>query len=158
MIDSTAHVIKGAVLGALGGLLLPVVWMSVIFGGPTFIAQFSDGSSLPAILTSLIAIPFSTMWRGLLEGGLITTTIFGLVSGILIAILTLALRSTMDKRRSALVAGALALLVFVLVALTQSIEITLATGLIGAQIWVLGVLYVAGAAWLGYKLREVYIA
>jgi hypothetical protein len=157
-IDAIAQIIKGVLLGALGGLLIPTAWMSVVFGGPTFIQQFSDGSNIVVILTSLIAIPFSTLWRGLLDGGLLTTVLFGAATGAVIGLLTLIIRQFTTKRASAIVSAGLALVVVVVLVLTQSGQITLATGLTGAQIWVLAALYVLGAAWLGYTLREVSVA
>lgn len=157
-IDSIAHIIKGLVLGALGGLLIPVVLMSIVFGGPGFIKQLNDGTSVPVILTSLISIPFSALFTGLIEGGLLTTIEFGVVTGGFLAIVTLLIRQFVTKRTSALVCGVLALVIAIVVVLTNSNQITLSTGLAGVQVWVLAALYVLGCAWLGYKLREVSVA
>ena len=157
-IDSIAHAIKGTFLGALGGLLLPVVWMSIVFGGPGFVRQLNDGSSIFVILTSLIAIPFSTAWRGLFDGGLITTIEFGAAAGLVIAIVTLVFRQALTKRTAAIVCGVFALVVAVALIVMQSSQITLATGLIDLQIWVLAALFIVASAWLAYKMRDVYVA
>lgn len=158
VIDSVALLIKGFLLGGLGGLLLPALWMSIVFGGPTFVWQFSDGSNILAILTSLITIPFSTLFQGLLEGGLISATLFGAVSGVAVGAVVLLLRRFANRRAMALICGTLALIIALVIVLTRGPEITFATGLSGAQVWVLCVLYVAAIAWLGWKLREVSAA
>jgi len=158
MIDSIAHTIKGFALGAIAGLVVPAAWMTIVFGGPTFIKQFSDGRNIAVILTSIISIPFSILFQGLMGGGLLTMVIFGAASGVVVAILTLIVRPVMSKRMTAILCAVLALIVAIILVLTQSAEITLSTGLVSAQTWVLAALYVMFAAWLGYKLREVYIA
>lgn len=145
-------VLKGVLIGGLGGLVLPAIWMSLVFGLRGFLAQFTDGTSLPVILTSLISIPFSTMFRGLLEGGLLTTTVFGALSGAAVAVLAVILRRFLDRRATAIACGVMAFAVAALMVFTQGSEITLATGLIGAQIWVLVLMYAAMVAWLGYIL------
>ena len=158
MIDSIAHTIKGFALGALAGLVLPVAWMTVVFGGPTFIKQFSDGRAITVILTSIISIPFSIMFQGLFGGGLLTLVIFGAASGVVIAIITLIVRPIMPKQTTAILCAVLALIAAVMLVLTQSSEITLSTGLVGTQVWVLASLFILFAGWLGYKMRDVYIA
>jgi len=157
-IDSIAHTIKGTVLGALAGLALPVVWMTIVFGGPALVKEFSDGRAITVILTSLISIPFSILFQGLVSGGLLSLIAFGAATGFVIAIITLIVRGFATKQAAAAFCAALAFIAAVFLVLTQSPGITLATGLTGGQIWVLAALYVLAAAWLGYKLRDVYIA
>ena len=60
----------------------------------------------------------------------------------------------MNKRAISVIAVVAALIAALLMGLTQSAEITLDTGLIGWQIWVLLALYVISFAALAYKLRE----
>ena len=158
MIDSIAHIIKGFALGGLAGLFVPTAWMTIVFGGPTFVKEFSDGRAIAVILTSIISIPFSILFQGLFGGGLLTTVIFGAASGIVIAIVTLIVRPFTTKQSASILCAVLALIAAVILVLTQSSEITLSTGLVGAQIWVLAGLYILTTAWLGYKLRDVYIA
>jgi hypothetical protein len=64
----------------------------------------------------------------------------------------------MTKRNTALVIGGVALVVAILIGLTQSNEITLSLGLTGAQIWVLLALYTVCFAALAFKLREPGVA
>jgi hypothetical protein len=153
-LDAFAMVLKGFLLGGLGGLVLPTIWMAIVFGSPGFFRQFTDGTSLPVILTSVISIPFSTMFRGLIEGGLVQTIVFGAVSGAAVAIVALLLRRFLERRWVAVVCSIMALAVGAALVYTQSSEITLATGLFGAQIWVLVLMYVAMIAWLGYTLPQ----
>ncbi|MFN4294749.1 MAG: hypothetical protein ACK4JD_11505, partial [Thermoflexales bacterium] len=68
MIDAIAFLVKGALIGGLGGLVLPTVWLSLVFGFRPFLEQFTDGSSILQIVASLIAVPFSALFTGLLEG------------------------------------------------------------------------------------------
>lgn len=86
MIDAIALIVKGALIGGLGGLLLPTLLISIVFNGSAFIHQFSNGSGVLAIVTSLITIPFSALFVGLLEGGLVTTAVFGMATGAAVAL------------------------------------------------------------------------
>ncbi len=157
MINAIALIIKGALIGGLGGLLVPATWMALVFGLGPFLQQFADNQSIFVILTSLISIPFSILFQGLLEGGLILTTIFGAASGAAVAILVLVLQR-FSKRVATVVVGILALIVAVVIGLTQSAQITLALGLTGVQIWVLLALYAVCFAALAFKLREPSVA
>ncbi len=153
-IDAIALVIKGAILGGLGGLILPALWMSIVFNGAEFIQQFTNGTNVLVIATSVIAIPFTVLFQGLIGGGLRDTLLFGAVTGAVVALLIAILGHFTSKRNVTIVtvlAGVLAALVLVL---TQSNEITLSLGLEGAQIWVLALLYALLVAWLSYSLRN----
>jgi hypothetical protein len=152
MIDAIAFIIKGALAGALGGLILPAAWMSLVFGAQPFFRQFSDGSGIFQILTSLVVIPFGTLFVGLIEGGLVTTTLFGAASGAAVGLLVLALRRFVRRPVIGGIAGLLALAVAVFLVALRSDEIALATGLVGLPAWVLLVLYVVAVAWLGWRL------
>ena len=98
------------------------------------------------------------MFQGLFGGGLMTLVIFGAASGVVIAIVTLIVRPIMSKQTTAILCAVLALIAAVMLVLTQSSEITLSTGLVGTQVWVLASLFILFAGWLGYKMRDVYIA
>jgi hypothetical protein len=154
-IDTIALVIKGVLLGGLGGLILPTLWMSIVFSGADFLQQFTNGTNVLVIATSVIAIPFSVMFRGLIEGGLRDTTLFGAATGAVVAILLAILSRFTTKRNAALVVIAVGVVVGLLLALTQTDQITLALGLQGVQIWVLMLLYVLLVAWLSRSLRDV---
>jgi hypothetical protein len=158
LIDSVARVIKGFLLGGLGGLLLPTAWMAIVFNGSAFLGQFTDGTSIYVILTSMIAMPFSTLFQGLLEGGLLQTALFGAASGAAIAVLGLVLRRFVSRRGIAIISGVLALIVAIALVVTQSPQIMFATGLVGAQIWVLCAIYVVALTWLSYWLNQVAVA
>ncbi len=153
MIDAIAFLIKGALIGGLGGLMLPAALMSLVFGLHPFLQQFTDGSSILQIVTSLIAIPFSTLFTGLIEGGLVTTALFGAASGGAVALLVLALRRFVGRPVIAVIAGILAGVVATLLAVTQAGEITLATGLTGPGLWLLLATYVAAVVWLGWRMQ-----
>lgn len=152
MIDAIAFIIKAGLAGGLGGLVFPAAWMSLVFGAQPFLRQFSDGSSAFEILTSLVAIPFSTLFVGLIEGGLVTTTLFGAASGAAVGVLVLALRRFARRPVIGGVSGLLALATAVFLALERAGEVALATGLVGPPAWALLALYVAAAAWLGWRL------
>jgi hypothetical protein len=154
-IDTIALVIKGVLLGGLGGLILPTLWMSIVFSGADFLQQFTNGTNVLVIATSLIAIPFSTMFTGLIEGGLRDTMLFGAITGAVIAVLIAILGRFMFKRNVVLVIIGLGVVAAFLLVLTQSQQITLSLGLQGAQIWVLALLYVLLVAWLSRSLRDV---
>jgi hypothetical protein len=154
MINATALVIKGALLGGLGGLIVPALWMALVFGAQPFLRQFTDGSNIIVILTSLISIPFSVLFQGLLEGGLIETTIVGAASGAVVAILVMALRRLVSKRLLPFVVAAIAAVAALIFGLTQTSRLVLATGLGGWQIWGLLALYVISLAFLASALRE----
>ncbi|MFC1465124.1 MAG: hypothetical protein ACFLMY_09770 [Candidatus Brachytrichaceae bacterium NZ_4S206] len=153
MIDAIAFLVKGALIGGLGGLVLPTVWISLVFGLRPFLEQFTDGSGILQIVTSLIAIPFSTLFTGLLEGGLVTTTLFGAASGAGVALLVLALRRFIGRPVIAGIAGALAAAAAIFLASTRSAEIALLTGLTGPSLWLLLAAYVAVVIWLGWRLQ-----
>ncbi|MCS6849417.1 MAG: hypothetical protein RMN52_17085 [Anaerolineae bacterium] len=153
MIDAIAFLVKGALIGGLGGLVLPTVWISLVFGLRPFLEQFTDGSSILQIVTSLIAIPFSTLFTGLLEGGLVTTTLFGAASGAGVALLVLVLRRFIGRTAIAVVAGVVAAGVSLFLGTTRSNEIALMTGLAGPNLWVLLAAYVVIVAWLGRQLQ-----
>ena len=153
-IDTIALVVKGVLLGGLGGLILPTLWMSIVFNGSEFLQQFSNGTNVLIIATSLIAIPFSVMFRGLIEGGLRDTTLFGAATGAVVAVLLAVLSRFTTKRNAALVVIAVGVVVALLLALTQSDQITLSLGLQGPQIWVLVLLYVLLVAWLSRSLHD----
>ncbi|GIV83173.1 MAG: hypothetical protein KatS3mg052_0180 [Candidatus Roseilinea sp.] len=153
MIDAVAFLIKGALIGGLGGLILPTVWVSLFFGLRPFLQQFTDGSGILQILASLIAIPFGAFFIGLLEGGLIVTTLFGAASGAGVAMLVLALRRFVSRLAIAGIAGALAAMAAVFLMYTRSSEVTLATGLAGPGLWSLLATYVAVVIWLGWRLQ-----
>lgn len=153
-IDAIALVIKGAILGGLGGLILPALWMSIVFNGAEFIQQFTNGTNVLVIATSVIAIPFTVLFQGLIGGGLRDTLLFGAATGAVVALLIAILGHFISKRNVTIiiiVAGVLAALALVL---TQSNEITLSLGLEGAQIWVLALLYALLVAWLSHSLRN----
>jgi hypothetical protein len=152
MFDAIAFIIKGALVGALGGLVLPAGWMSLVFGAQPFLRQLSDGSGIFEILTSLVVIPFGTLFVGLVEGGLVTTTLFGAASGAVIGLLVLILRRFATRAVIGVIVGLLALAVAILLAVGKADEMALATGLAGLPAWVLLALYVAAAAWLGWRL------
>jgi hypothetical protein len=154
MINATALVIKGALLGGLGGLVVPTLWMTLVFGVQPFLQQFSNGSNIVVILTSLISIPFSIMFQGLLEGGLIETILVGAASGAVVAILVMVLKRFVNKRALPFVIAGIAAVAALIFGLTQAARLTLATGLGGWQIWVLLVLYVVSFALLAAQLRE----
>lgn len=153
MIDAIAFLVKGALIGGLGGLILPTVWISLVFGLRPFLEQFTDGSGILQIVTSLIAIPFSTLFTGLLEGGLVTTALFGAASGTGVALLVLALRRFIGRPIIAGIAGALAAVAAIFLASTRSAEIALLTGLTGPSLWLLLAAYVAVVVWLGWRLQ-----
>lgn len=153
MIDAIAFLVKGALIGGLGGLILPTVWISLVFGLRPFLEQFTDGSGILQIVTSLIAIPFSTLFTGLLEGGLVTTALFGAASGAGVALLVLALRRFIGRPIIAGIAGALAAGAAIFLASTRSAEIALLTGLTGPSLWLLLAAYVAVVVWLGWRLQ-----
>ncbi|MCS7056030.1 MAG: hypothetical protein NZM18_07675 [Thermoflexales bacterium] len=153
MIDAIALLIKGALIGGLGGLILPTVWLSLVFGLRPFLAQFGDGSSILTILTSLIAIPFGTLFTGLLEGGLVATTLFGAASGGGVALLVLLLRRFIGRPLIAAIAGVLAAGAAVFLAAARSSEIALMIGLTGPSLWLLLAAYVAVVVWLGWRLQ-----
>lgn len=153
MIDAIAFLVKGALIGGLGGLILPTVWISLVFGLRPFLEQFTDGSGILQIVTSLIAIPFSTLFTGLLEGGLVTTALFGAASGAVVALLVLALRRFIGRPIIAGIAGALAAGAAIFLASTRSAEIALLTGLTGPSLWLLLAAYVAVVVWLGWRLQ-----
>ncbi len=153
MIDAIAFLVKGALIGGLGGLTLPTVWLSLSFGLRPFLMQFADGSGVLQIITSLIAIPFSTLFTGLLEGGLVVTTLFGAASGAGVALLVLALRRFIGRPAIAGIAGALAAIAAIFLASTRSAEVALVTGLAGPSLWLLLTAYVAIVIWLGWRLQ-----
>lgn len=153
MIDAIAFLVKGALIGGLGGLVLPTVWISTVFGLRPFLQQFTDGSSIVEIVTSLIAIPFSTLFTGLLEGGLVTTTLFGAASGAGVALLVLTLRRFVGRPLIAAIAGALAAAGAIFLAFTRAPEIALMTGLTGPNLWPLLAAYVAIVVWLAWRLQ-----
>ncbi|PJF46868.1 MAG: hypothetical protein D6709_06075 [Chloroflexi bacterium] len=153
MIDAVAFLIKGALIGGLGGLILPTVWVSLFFGLRRFLQQFTDGSDILQILASLIVIPFGAFFTGLLEGGLIVTTLFGAASGVGVALLVLALRRFISRLAIAGIAGALAAMAAVFLTSTRSSEVTLATGLAGPSLWSLLAAYVAVVIWLSWRLQ-----
>jgi hypothetical protein len=154
-IDTIALIIKGVLLGGLGGVVLPTLWMSIVFSGAEFLQQFTNGTSVLAILTSVFTIPFSIMFTGLVEGGLRDTAMFGAITGAVVALLLSILSRFTSKRNAALVIIGAGVIVALLLVLTQSNMITLSLGLQGAQIWVLALLYVLMVAWLSRSLREV---
>lgn len=153
-IDLIALAIKGAILGGLGGVLLPTLWMSIVFSGADFLAQFTNGTNVLVIATSVIAIPFTILFQGLIGGGLRDTFVVGAVSGMVVALLIAILTKFTSKRNAALVITVLGVIAALVLVLTQSNEITLALGLEGLQIWVLGLLYVLLIAWLSQSLRN----
>lgn len=158
MINATALIVKGALLGGLGGLIVPTLWMTLVFGSQPFLQQFTNGSNIVVILTSLISIPFSIMFQGLLEGGLIETILVGAASGAGVAILVMVLRRFVSKRALPFVIAAIAAVAALIFGLTQATRLTLATGLGGWQIWVLLGLYVISFALLASWLREPGVA
>lgn len=153
-IDLIALTIKGAILGGLGGVLLPTLWMAIVFNGADFLQQFTNGTNVLVIATSVIAIPFTILFQGLIGGGLRDTLVFGAATGVVVALLIAILNRFTSKRNSALVIIAIGVVAALLLVLTQSNEITLALGLEGAQIWVLALLYVLLVAWLSRSLRN----
>ena len=153
-IDAIALVIKGAILGGLGGLILPALWMSIVFNGAEFIQQFTNGTNILVIATSVIAIPFTVLFQGLIGGGLRDTLLFGAVTGSVVALLIAILGHFTSKRNATIVIVLAGVLAALALALTQSNEITLSLGLEGAQIWVLALLYALLVAWLSYSLRN----
>ncbi len=153
-IDAIALVIKGAILGGLGGLILPALWMSIVFNGAEFIQQFTNGTNVLVIATSVIAIPFTVLFQGLIGGGLRDTLLFGAVTGAVVALLIAILGHFTSKRNATIVIVLAGVLAALALALTQSNEITLSLGLEGAQIWVLALLYALLVAWLSYSLRN----
>lgn len=158
MIDAIALIVKGALIGGLGGLLLPTLLISIVFNGSAFIHQFSNGSGVLAIVTSLITIPFSTLFVGLLEGGLVTTAVFGMATGAAVALVVALSRRFGGQRLAAVVCAVLATLVALVLLVMQPAQMTLLTGLSGAWLWLLMALYVAATAWLGWALRAPSVA
>lgn len=153
MIDAIAFLVKGALIGGLAGLILPTVWLSLVFGLRPFLAQFTDGSGIPQILTSLIAIPFSTLFTGLLEGGLVTTMLFGAANGAAVALLVLVLRRFIGRPVIAAIAGGLAAATAIFLATAHASEVALLIGLAGLNLWPLLAAYVAVVVWLGWRLQ-----
>lgn len=154
IIDVIALIIKGVLLGGLGGVLLPTLLMSVVFNGADFLAQFSNGTNVLVIATSLIAIPFTVLFQGLIGGGLRDTLVFGAITGAAVAVLVAILGQFTSKRNASLIITAIGVIVALWLVLAQSNEITLALGLDGVQIWVLAALYVLLIAWLSRSLRN----
>jgi hypothetical protein len=154
MIDLVALAIKGAILGGLGGLFLPALWMAIVFNGADFLQQFTNGTNVLVIATSLIAIPFTVLFQGLIGGGLRDTLVFGAATGVVVAMLIAILTRFTSNRNATLIIMVVGVLAALLLVLTQSNEITLALGLEGAQIWVLALLYALLIVWLSRSLRN----
>lgn len=153
-IDVIALIIKGAILGGLGGLILPALWMAIVFNGADFLQQFTNGTNVLVIATSLIAIPFTVLFQGLIGGGLRDTLLFGAATGVVVALLIAILSQFTSKRNATIVIVAVGVVAALLLVLTQRDTITLSLGLEGAQIWVLALLYVLLVAWLSRSLRS----